>query len=179
VHYAHLPDIEEIKSWPSGKLIIMDYKPSAAAKMAQDIETIKKCHLGVLVLVIVKSSDMKTEDAAINANADEIIKRPYSDNHLLFVMNKLSNCAKLHCAGTDMGWEYRPAGIDQLHKAVLGLLDANGQLRPFRDMEHDIYSFALEHHDQKYTAIMRSLKITKGTWYRKIRKFKLGRMKDS
>lgn len=178
VHYAHLPDMEEIKSWPGGTIVIMGYKPSAAGQMAKDIETIKKCHLGVFVMVIVKSGDKKTEGAAIAADSDEIIKQPFSDKHLLFVLQKLANCAKLHGTGIDQGRAYRPAGIDRLHEAVLGLLDENGQLRPFRDLERDIYAFASEHHQQNYEAVGRSLQIARTTWYRRAEKLNLRKMKD-
>ena len=177
VHYATLPDIEEIQRWPNGQIVIMDYKPSAARQLAQDIEVIKQCHLGVLVLVVVKPGDTKTENAAIKANADEMIKRPFSNNHLVFALKHLS--ARFTIAGTvTMPW-YRPAGVDQRHNTVLGLLDATGRIRPFRALELDIYSYALEHHHHNQDAVAKSLKIARSTWYRRARKLGLVSTKET
>ena len=55
---------------------------------------------------------------------------------------------------------------------MLCLLDANGQLRSFREMEREIYNFAWHHHRYNIMAIAKSLKISRTRWYRILRQFK-------
>jgi DNA-binding NtrC family response regulator len=170
VSYRHVPELEEIKAWQPGKLVIMDYHTSAADKVATEVPLIKRCHPGILVLVIVRSDDRAAEAAAINAHADDIIKRPYSDQYLHFVVKRLSIYGQLYCASTSQLFQYGPAGAGQ---PTLGLLDAHGRLRPLCDLHRDIYAFAWHHHGPNHSAIARSLKIGRATWYRVIQKFKL------
>ena len=56
----------------------------------------------------------------------------------------------------------------ELSHGAISCVDINGDLKPFKEIEHEIYSFAIKHSGNNIPKAAKSLHIAKSTLYRKI-----------